>query len=110
MSSSNDAAQMYKANVKPQYPDNKGMQYADDSMTPSRLSVSYDQYYNEQAEDRPMCQNSTPMEGSYNFSGGQYSDDWNGGYSNYGVMVNPPASSNSSVSVDVSRADRGKES
>lgn len=110
---SSNMSQQY-TEAKPKFSPMQGFQYAgnpaDGSVSPDPLSVTYDQWNNEQASDPTMHQNCTPGVGSYNFSGGQYSDDWNGGYSNYGVTVNSPTTSNSSTTVDVSRADRGKES
>lgn len=96
------------------------------SVSPDPLDVSYDKYGNEIASDRPYHQDTTPGEGKFGFNnpsrtsisgaqsqtGRQYADDWQGGYRPYGVTVqdkgqNPGASV---ISVDNSRADRGKES
>lgn len=87
------------------------MQFAGDAATPEYLGVSYDQFGNEIAEDRPMHSDSTPGKGSFNFSGNQYDDSpGKGGFGSYGTSVNSPGTSSSSVTVDNSRADRGKES
>jgi hypothetical protein len=84
-------------------------QFADDSMTPSPLTTTRDKWGNEIAPDRPMHTNTTAGEGAFHFDEGHYSDDWDGGYRNYGVNVSAPATSSNSVTVDNSRADRGKE-
>lgn len=73
------------------------------------ISVTRDQYGNEIPSDRPMHENTTPSKGSFNFGGGQYSDDFNGGFSKYGVSVTPQNGRNE-IAVNVSRADRGQES
>lgn len=73
------------------------------------ISVTRDSYGNEIPSDKPMHDNTTPAKGKFNFGGGQYSEDWNGGFSSYGVSVADKGQRNE-VSVDVSRADRGKES
>ncbi len=81
----------------------KGHQFADDSMTPSPLSVSRDKYDNEIASDRPMHENSTPGMGSFNWDAGHYCDTVKGG-----TEVSAPEGVDK-VTVDNSRADRGKE-
>lgn len=91
-----------------------GKQFANDSMTPSPISVSKDKYGNEIAVDQPMHDNTTPAVGSFSWGEGHYADDCgnNGGYGGYGVSVADKGQSPSAerTSVDVSRADRGKES
>lgn len=96
--------------MKPKYPPCNGMQFADDVATPEKLSVSYDAYNNEIAEDRPMHENDTPGMGGFNFSGKQYSDDFKGGYANYGVAVGPMSPSRENVDVNSQSTARGKES
>jgi hypothetical protein len=88
-----------------------GRQFANDSMTPEPISVSRDKFKNEIPSDRPMHGESTPGKGSWSFGEGHYSDDWNGGYSSYGVSVEDKGQNPSSsvVSVDNGRADRGKD-
>lgn len=81
-----------------------GHQFADDSMTPSPISVSRDKYDNEIASDRPMHENSTPGMGSFNFGAGHYDDD-----TKSGSDVSAPEGVEK-VMVDNSKADRGKES
>lgn len=79
-------------------------QFADDSMTPSPISVSRDKYQNEIPTDQPHHENTTPGEGGFHWGGNQYATD----FSSYGQSVNSE-SSPSRTSVDVSRADRGPE-
>jgi hypothetical protein len=86
-----------------------GRQFANDSATPEPISVSRDKYENEVPSDRPMHENTTPAKGSWSFDEGHYSDDNNGGYSPYGVSVKDRGQT-STVYVDNSRADRGRES
>ena len=88
-----------------------GKQFANDSMTPSPISVSRDKYGNEIPSDRPMHGECTPGMGSWSFDEGHYSDDWNGGFRPYGVSVEDKGQnpSRSMISVDNSRADRGKD-
>lgn len=74
------------------------------------ISVSRDQYQNEIPSDRPMHENTTPGKGSFAWGEGHYSDDFQGGFSSYGVSVGGGGKSSSEVSVNVSKADRGKES
>jgi len=94
--------------VKPQYPDSQGRQYADGPV--EKLAVTYNQDYSEIAEDRTMHTNTTPGEGSWNWSGNQYSTDFGGGESkSYGSPVADQGESPKEVSVDNSRADRGRE-
>ena len=118
MSSDNTASQMYNPNVKATEPDKMGSQYADSPPQPFNgqkncLSVTRDQFGNEIAEDRTNHDNTTASEGSWNFTGGQYSDDWKGGFDGgYGTPVardNGTSPQVERTSVDNSRADRGKE-
>jgi len=87
-----------------------GRQFANDSMTPEPISVSRDKYQNEVPSDRPNHTDTTPGKGSWSWGEGHYSDDNNGGYSSYGVAVKDQGQTSSTVYVDNSRADRGKES
>jgi hypothetical protein len=98
------------ADVKPQWPPCSGRQYAADSMTPEELSVSYDQYNNEVASDRPMHTDTTPGNGSFSFGSPQYSDDFAGGWKPYGVEVASVAPSRENVTVNSQSTERGKES
>ena len=83
-------------------------QFADDSMTPSPISVTRDQWGNEIPSDRPMHDNTTAGKGKFSFGEGHYSDDFNGGFSGYGKSV-ADKGQRSAVIVDGSRADRGKD-
>lgn len=70
------------------------------------LEVSRDKYNNEIPTDRPMHDNATPeVSGGINYSGKQYSTD----FSSYGVSVDSGSSMPSTVTVDNSKADRGKD-
>jgi hypothetical protein len=97
--------------AKPQFPDMQGPQYADSptggivSRDSNYLKVNYDQSWNEIAEDRVMHGNATAMEGAWSYDEGHYAGD----FKSYGVEVMPP-SGVERMAVDVSRADRGKES
>lgn len=63
-------------------------QFADDSMTPSPISVSRDKYKNEIPSDRPMHNEATAGEGSWNFGAGHYDDSpGKGGFGGYGKSV-----------------------
>ncbi|SRR5260370_33019021 len=121
MSNSDDMKQMYDENVKPQQPDCQGQQYADSppaafggSTNNNHLSVTYDQFGNEIAADRPSHTNTTAEDGSWSFDEAHYADGpWKSGYgSDYGASVKDHGKSPEveRTSVDVSRADRGKES
>jgi hypothetical protein len=96
--------------MKPTEPDCSGRQYANDAATPDKISASFDSYTNEIATDRPMHENTTPGMGAFNFSGKQYSDDWMGGNSNYGVAVGTPSASRETTDVNSQSTERGKES
>ena len=85
-------------------------QFADDSMTPSPLTVTRDKFGNEIPSDQPMHTNTTPSEGSFNWGGNQYDDSpGKGGFGSYGSAASAPQGV-SKISVDNSRADRGQES
>lgn len=63
-------------------------QFADDSMTPSPISVKRDKFYNEIPSDQPMHENATAAEGGFNFSAGHYDDSpGKGGFGSYGRSV-----------------------
>jgi hypothetical protein len=85
-------------------------QFANDSMTPGPISVSRDQYKNEIPSDQPNHTDTTAGEGAFNWNGEQYSRDFNAGFGSYGVSVDASSPSVEKVSVDTSRADRGKDS
>jgi len=102
--------------VKPQYPDSQGRQYADSPSgafngQENKLGVTYNQDYSEIAEDRINHANTTPEMGNWNWSGNQYSTDFGGGESkSYGMSVQSDGRTPvESTTVDNSRADRGKE-
>jgi hypothetical protein len=85
-------------------------QFADDKMTPSPLNVSRDKFENEIPTDKPMHGNSTDGEGAFHWDGNQYDDGPSkGGSKSYGQSVEAPTGVERNT-VDVSRADRGKES
>lgn len=80
-----------------------GRQFADDSMTPSPISVSRNQYKDEIPSDRPMHENSTPEHSNAMYSGNQYAP-----VMSYGKSVDG-SPSKSTVDVDKDAANRGKE-
>jgi len=100
-------------NLKPKFPSNSGRQFADDSMTPAEISVSYDECNNEMAADRPNHAEITPGKGELDYYRPQYDDGpGKSGYGSYGVAVkdhgqNPEVER---TSVNAGRADRGRES
>lgn len=96
--------QMYKP-VKPQYPDCEGMQFAGDAATPEYLGVSYDSNSNEKAEDRPFHK-----DGLAGDSGREGSMQFASDFKNYGVSVDANQGSVERITVDTSRADRGRDS
>lgn len=85
-----------------------GRQFADDSATPSPISVSRDKYQNEIPSDRSSHDNTTPGLGSFNWSAEHYDTD----FSSYGTSVEDKGKtpSKETMSVNVHAADRGKES
>lgn len=94
---------------KPSQPSCEGPQFSDSPSggivsSDNYLGVSYDKHNHELPEDRNMHTESTAGEGAFNFSGNQYATD----FKSYGVAVNAPDNSQR-ISVDTSRADRGKE-
>jgi hypothetical protein len=104
MSSSSDMKQMYQS-AKPQYPDCVGKQFAGDAATPEYLDVTYDKNGNEKAEDRPYH-----MDGLSGDSGREGYKQFASDFSSYGQAVDASNPTVEKVSVDTSRADRGKES
>ena len=103
------------AYIKPVQPPCDGRQFAgtpaEGSVSPEYLEVNYDKFNNEVAQDRPKHENTTPAMGEWNWSSKKYSDDFQGGWRPYGVSVEDRGQSPvvERTSVDVSRADRGKE-
>lgn len=88
-----------------------GRQFANDSMTPSPIGVSRNKYQDEMPSDKPMHDNSTPGHSNSAYTGMQYSDDFNGGYSGYGVSVGSGSGpSREQVTVNAQSTERGKES
>jgi len=87
-------------------------QFANDVATPDPIAVNRDQYKDEMPTDRPYHMNTTPEHSNPTYTGRQYSDDWMGGFENYGVSVADRGQSPSKevVSVNPNSADRGKES
>lgn len=83
-----------------------GNQFADDSMTPSPISVSRDKYQDEIPSDRPMHDNTTPGNGGFNWDAGHYATD----FSSYGVAVGDKGKTATTVDVNPHAANRGKES
>lgn len=93
-----------------------GKQFAEaDGMT-QHVNVSRDKYMNEiPAQGKFSSDNTTPAEGSFNFSGNQYDDSpGRGGYGSYGVSVadrgKTPVAERTTVNVGRYPDDRGKES
>lgn len=106
---------MYKPEA-PKQPSCEGMQFAVNPYdSHNYLDVHNAEFGNEMAMDRPMHDNTTPMEGGFNFSAGHYDDSPGmGGFGSYGVMVEDkgqnPSANASRESVEGSmHADRGKE-
>ena len=85
-----------------------GRQFANDSMTPEPISVSRDKYQDEIPSDRTNHTNATPEHSNPTYTGRQFSDDWMGGYENYGVAVGAPKAT--TVVVNPNKAVRGDES
>lgn len=117
--SNSDNMENMNDEVKPQYPDSQGRQYADSPSgafngQPNKLAVTYNQDYSEITEDRTNHENTTAGEGNWNWGAAHYSDDFGAGESkSYGVEVSSDNGKNPQVertSVDNSKADRGKES
>ena len=80
-------------------------QYSDQAES---ITVNHDQWGNEIPVDKPNHTGTTAGEGGFNFGANHYSQDWEGGHMQYGVTVNT-GTNVEHTSVDVSRADRGKE-
>jgi len=85
-------------------------QWADDSMTPEPISVSRDKYKNEIPSDRTNHTGNTAGMGAFHWDGNQYSTDFNAGFSSYGMSVDANSGNVDKMSVDTSRADRGRDS
>ena len=98
--------------LAPRVPPYDGGQFARDFATPEEIDINRDRYYNEIPSDRPYHMNTTPAHSNPTYVGRQYSDDWMGGYENYGVSVTDRGQtpSREQVSVNPNSADRGKES
>ena len=98
--------------LKPEVPPYSGGQFAGDFATPSEIDITRDRFNNEIPSDRPYHVNCTPAHSNPTYVGRQYSDDWEGGYENYGVTVKDMGQmpSREQVSVNPHSADRGKES
>lgn len=80
----------------------------------THINVSRDKYMNEIPTDQPKHDNTTPAEGSWNFSGGQYDDSpGRGGYGSYGTEVadkgKNPGAERTTVNAGRYPTDRGKE-
>ena len=95
--------------IAPRVPAYDGGQFARDSMTPEEIQVSYDRYNDEIPSDRTSHGNATPEHSNPSYTGRQFSDDWDGGYKNYGVTVGPPEKAGA-VTINPNRAVRGDES
>lgn len=113
MSSDKNMEGMYQQE-KPTVPDGEGKQYAahDPVSSSGHLQTTYNQDYSELVADRPMHENTTAGEGSFHWDAKHYNEDFGGGESkNYGVEVADHGKSPQveRTSVDVSRADRGRE-
>ena len=89
-----------------------GKQFANDSMTPSPISVSRNQYKDEIPSDRPEHDEATPGHSNPMYTGEHYSDEWDGGFKTYGVAVTDKGQSPSKtvVKTDGDKAKRGDES
>ncbi len=87
-------------------------QFANDSATPPPIEVTRDKFKDEMPTDRPYHMDTTPGHSNSTYTGRQFSDDFMGGYENYGVTVADRGQSPSkeTVSVNPNSADRGKES
>ncbi len=79
------------------------------------INVRRDQYQNEVPVDKPNHENPTPGEGCWQWEGKQYSEDFQGGFGKYGVVLkdednrglHPEAER---IIVDIGRSNRGQES
>jgi hypothetical protein len=97
--------------MKPKEPSCEGFHFAVNPYdSHNYIDVHYDENNNQIPADRPMHENSTPEAGSFDFSGKQYSDDWDGGYKTYGVMVDAGGASREQVTANAQSTERGKES
>lgn len=86
-----------------------GRQFANDSMTPSPINITRDEYKNEICNDTSdeKHDGTTPGMGSFNWDGGQYAHGLEGGGLKYGTDVTAPKAT--SVTVIGDRAERGPE-
>lgn len=98
--------------LKPVVPPYDGGQFARDFATPPPIAVNHDRFNDEMTTDRPSHEGCTPGHSNPTYTGRQFSDDWEGGYENYGVTVKDMGQSPSKeqVAVNPHSADRGKES
>jgi hypothetical protein len=98
--------------IMPVVPPYDGGQFARDSMTPSEIQITRNRFQDEIPTDRPMHENTTPGLGDGLYQGRHYSDDWNGGYTAYGVTVadRGMTPSKESMTINPNSAARGKDS
>ena len=76
--------------VTPMCPPYDGKQFARDAATPEEIEVSRNQFYDEIPNNSPFNHTgASPMHSNPQYTGRQYSDDWKGGFTNYGVSVTP---------------------
>lgn len=94
------------ADVKPTWPSCEGMQYASPNDAGHYISVHFDENNNEIPADQPMHENSTPGLGSFGFGGGQYQNEFRGGY---GVAVGASSPSRETTTVDTQKTHQAKE-
>ena len=96
------------ADMKPKWPSCDGRQFATEGDAGHYVSMGYDSEGNEMPSDPQMMhENSTPGNGSSNYSAKHYSDDFEGGY---GVSVGTPSPSRETTTVNAQSTERGKES
>ena len=81
-----------------------GRQFANDSMTPEPIAEHEDSYGHCLASDRPMHEEATAGNGSFNWDAGHYATDFSG----YGKSAG--GSKATSVDVTGDKANRGAES
>lgn len=95
---------MKQEGMKPKWPSCESRQYDHDAGN-DYLEVSYDENWNERAEDKSQHANATPQQGEIGYSQRHYNND----FSTYGREVSAPSGS-STTATSGDRADRGKES
>ena len=88
--------------MKPQVPSCEGKQYDENK---EYIQVHFDENDNVIPADPSMHTDATPGMGSFNFSGGQYHDEFSGGY---GSEVSAPSGSKS-IDVEAGTTKRGDE-